>query len=1251
MSRDTLTAQAASIPTGTIVTSHPLAPRALTVRLLPFLAFFLSGASGLVFQTIWSRLLHHVFGSSSVAISSVVSAFMGGLALGAWLAGRLSDRLRRPLLAYAGAEVGIGVAGLLVPTLVDGRGFLAVVNAWLRHHLDADSGQFMLARFLCIVPILVVPTTLMGATLPLLARHLVPANADGRTASQRVGQLYAINTVGAVLGVFLAGFVLMPSVGVVATNTLAACTNFALALVIFLSGHRLRPISPPGPNEEGVDLAPAQGSASEQSKDVATPTGYVGDDGETWPDRVRITAAVVFGVSGAVALLSEVVWSRALVNTVGASVYAFSIILMTFLTGIAGGSAAASAALASREHGLLVSVAGVVLSLIAGGPIWVHGGWAAAAGSVGGAIAVVTLIRALRARELRQARAVDPEIDPDDVGSDRAGQIALVPVALSACVVAIYRDRLSGMALTVVILLSALLYGLRLGRRQPVMMLFALQVFIAGATLASDLWADELSIAFASAVAPLYDDLPNHVGTVMASMSMTAGLCVLPSAFGMGAMFPLTIRVWSRGGGRVGRDVSVVYTGNTIGSILGAWLPGFVLMPVFGMQGTLHVGIAVNLLLAAAIVLSASVRRPQTLMQQRTQRLAWAAAVVVPCLIAGLYASTGRGDQWLAWNISKMTLGAFRISLARDVLDEEAWGAPELVYHRDGLSTTVTVERWGRHYSLKNNGKVDASNGDDMPTQIMVSALPLLLHSRGPTGLDVAIVGVGSGVTVGAALQFPVRSVEAVELERAVVEASRFFADVNHLTYEQKTFPYASAPRLRIYNDDGRNFLAASERSFDVIVSEPSNPWLTGVSDLFTREHFQTSRSKLSPGGVYCQWVQLYELSPENVKVIYRTFASHFDHVMVFSAEDLSSDTILVGSDSPLTLDLERMERTMVDPRVRAELERAYVHAPQDVFARLLLASREEVMRYTQVEQHRRNGGWHAVPAADNSGPCPPARCRRRPSPINTDDNALIEFAAPRDLIGFERYKGYLRSMYAPSWPYAHFSDRLVGFGHGERAASAYAQQVMSLIAHGRKREARSVLARAHAEGAEGDLGPLRRAADMLAALEAEQPNVELKMPHVDRAQLGRDPANLVESALSDVRTAAARGAWEAAVAAMDRIPRQALVQAGPQAELLQAHLAHRAGLHERAIDTLEAVVRRAPATAIDHPELHYLLARAHDGLDHYDKAVRNMRVYVDAQEAFALAPLDPAQRADHAETDRPGISPKAFRTLPPPPP
>ncbi|MEM1418642.1 MAG: hypothetical protein AAGH15_27355, partial [Myxococcota bacterium] len=167
-----------------------------------FLAFFASGATGLIFQSIWSRYLSHVFGASSVAISTTVTVFMAGLGLGAFLAGRVAERIKHPLMTYAFVEGLVGLWALVLPMLVDPEGWLADVNRAL-HAGDAGAFGLILGRFAAVLPILLLPTTLMGASLPLLSRHFVSRAGDAGSVSSLVGALYAVNTLGACVGVGL----------------------------------------------------------------------------------------------------------------------------------------------------------------------------------------------------------------------------------------------------------------------------------------------------------------------------------------------------------------------------------------------------------------------------------------------------------------------------------------------------------------------------------------------------------------------------------------------------------------------------------------------------------------------------------------------------------------------------------------------------------------------------------------------------------------------------------------------------------------------------------------------------------------------------------------------------------------------------------------------------------------------------------------------------------------------------------------
>lgn len=1218
------------------------------MRNLAYAAFFFSGLSSLIFQVIWSRMLTHVFGATGVAVSTVVSVFMAGLGLGAFLGGKYADRIKHPLMTYAATEIGVGLWAILVPFLVNPEGFLAEVNRWLRGSFGAESFGFMVARFLCVVPILLVPTTLMGTTLPLLARHFVRGGQKAGTVGAKVGVLYAINTAGAAAGPLLAGFVLLPLIGLSLTNAVAFSINFTLAILVYLlrkpllegtwqPGERIEilprrvdKVRPPADIE--VD-APATEDVR-RGPDTDDALGAT-DDGTRFLGRFSRRAAVAaFALSGAASLCYQVVWTRALAMVIGSSVQSFTLILESFLVGIAAGSAIASGFLDRGRHTrVAVLVTSLLATALAATP------WAMPQKATGvsldtglGAYLITLALASLptlaaywaaRRNDAREAEGMVPD-------GTLAQLFMVAPTVVLALInVGLFRGVAPQLMSAAAILVATFIGVLVVMRRNVGLLLAAMQVFVGVSAFVVFLFQDEFSYAFAQLVSGV-NDLPNHIGSVQALMFFTAALCTLPATLGMGAMFPLTVRVFSGGGEKVARDVGVVYTGNTLGSIVGAWLPGFILMPWLTMEVTVvRFGIITNFALGLLILVAVAAD---------TERLtkgtadaapvskppAWQTATIyvlsplLPAAITLLWVQ--HMPQWkertpLRWNQAHMTLGVFRLSSSAHLESPEDWSFANVVYYRDGLSTTVTVEQVGPHYALKNNGKVDASNGDDMPTQIMVAGFPLLMHPKAGTPLDVAIVGFGSGVTVGAALEFPVKQVDAIELEPGIVEASKFFSDVNHLNYPYDHFPYAARDRLHIVADDGRNYLASTDKTYDVVVSEPSNPWITGVSDLFTTDHFRITKRVLKPGGVYAQWVQLYELSPEHIKTIFRTFASQFKYVTVFSAEDLSSDTVLLGSDSPLPLDVSRIARGMRSPRVQEELERAYVHSPYDVLARILLSNKDEVLRYTEIEYRREGDTLKAFPQSSNHTACDAPACERRPAPLNTDDNALIEFAAPKDLIGFERYEGYLANVYATDWPYGKLADHVTGVGQGDEAARHFAELAMSLLAHGRKAEASELIKRSVETGTAEEA---EAAAEVLALFLSDdhEPQVHIESP-VPGPQMDRATALRLSAGFEAVKEAVRARAFASALAAMEQIPAPIRMHSGGAMRMLYGYLLYKAAdgsysRYQEAIEQLEELARTDHGYADAHPELHYFLSRAHDRNGSYDKALRNARIFVE---------------------------------------
>lgn len=1059
--------------------------------------FLLSGISGLCLEVVWTRMLEHVFGSTTLAVSTVLTCFMGGLALGSFLLGKVADKLRSPLFAYGVAEGIVGLSALVIPLIIEG--LFPSLARLLASHLSNDFLLHSTARFVAVAAVLAIPTTCMGATLPLLSRFVMDSEIVPQRIGARVGALYTVNTLGAILGVFSATFVFLPSIGLEATNRVAALINIALFLIIALGHKRLsRPHAQTSATQDAVGLV----LLDDQSAPIST--------------AERRVAIFGFFLSGLAAMSLQVVWNRAMAMVIGASVYSFALVLIAFLVGLAGGAAT--------------------------GAKWTK-----------------TLLR-------------------------------------------------------------------------PMLALAAVELLVALMSMANYLYMDQLPRVFALLVTSNASAVSSQVGLVQFLMFAVACLAVLPSTFFMGMTFPLTVRVASHGLGTVGADVGRVYAANTLGAIAGSFLSAFVFVPLFsrlfngaGMQATFF--LSVGLYAALAVLMAVAARGP---------RLKRAALAAVSATTASAFLVLAP-----AWDPGALTLGVFRLSLMRHALDEESWGATDIKTYIDGVTTTVSVELWGRHVALKNNGKVDASNGDDMPTQIMIAAYPLLLHPKGPKDLDVAIVGFGSGVTVGTALEFPVRHVDVVELENAVVAASRIFGrtegesrnsefDVNHLLYRNPVHPQTGRPnpeydwrdpntfiiseRVSIHNNDGRNYLAATKKSFDIIVSEPSNPWITGVSNMFTADNFLAASKALKPGGIYCQWVQLYELSPRSIKIILRTFASVFPYVVLMSAEDLSSDTVLVGSFEPLPLDFERVKKAMKDEKTAAELARADIFEAGDVLARVLLVDREELLAYT-------DGDLEDVPPI-----------------LNTDDNAVIEFSAPHDLISYANFSGYLSSVYGPTWPYGRLEQVVQGLGSEETFARRAAALALSLMRNGRKDRAEALLLMIPASD-EGlpEVSQARGALEVLRRLPAYDP------PLLDIESQGRalpEPLKKeLRHGLSAVEELLRSREVHAAIERFRDLPEHVWRRAGPDVLLLKGYLHYAAAdpedstACEEAIEHLTTLSREHPEYLSTHPEVHRYLALCHDNALRFDKAVRHALLFERAHRQRAeLEALGAAQLKANTE-------------------
>lgn len=287
-------------------------------RILVFALFFVTGVTGLILEVAWTRLFITVFGSTTHAVSTVLAAFMAGMALGSIILGRMADRFKRPILVYGVIEVLIGVYALFMPLIISNLyGVYAVVFTGLGQR----PVPVAMLRFLLSFLVILIPTTLMGGTLPVLSKF---AGREFSRLGRNIGALYALNTFGAVIGSFATGFILLEMFGVSSSVYLAAVISMLVGLAAVAVGRT---------GEAAAD----QGVAGEEPAEEI-PAGQATPGQVRLPQYVRFAVLLAIAISGGAALAYEVIYAKVLVFSLGATTHAFSLMLTTFLVGLALGS-------------------------------------------------------------------------------------------------------------------------------------------------------------------------------------------------------------------------------------------------------------------------------------------------------------------------------------------------------------------------------------------------------------------------------------------------------------------------------------------------------------------------------------------------------------------------------------------------------------------------------------------------------------------------------------------------------------------------------------------------------------------------------------------------------------------------------------------------------------------------------------------------------------------------------------------------
>jgi spermidine synthase len=399
----------------------------------------------------------------------------------------------------------------------------------------------------------------------------------------------------------------------------------------------------------------------------------------------------------------------------------------------------------------------------------------------------------------------------------------------------------------------------------------------------------------------------NEAGYLWFNLSgqLICALVMLPAAFCAGMTLPLlTGALLRRGEGE--RSIGRVYAANTLGAIAGVLLAVHLGLPLLGLKGTLIAGALVDAGAGLALLWYFSSDRKLF----ATGAAACALAFVPMALVFEL-------------DPNKMTAGVFRHG------DLSASQGAKILYQRDGKTATVHLVGYADATSIRTNGKSDGSmnmdpegeRASDEITMTLTGALPLALK---PASQSAALIGIGTGLTMHTLLQsLTLASVETVEIEAAMAEAARGFLPRNRDAFAD--------PRGTILIDDAKTFFSTRNRRYDIIVSEPSNPWVSGVSSLFTREFYRRIRTHLNPEGMLVQWFQLYEIDASLLAAVMRALGEAFPHYAVYAASD--HDLLIVASAAPLP---PTQAAVFEQPRLAAEMFKVHVLTPGDLDARYL---------------------------------------------------------------------------------------------------------------------------------------------------------------------------------------------------------------------------------------------------------------------------------------------------------------------------
>lgn len=531
-------------------------------------------------------------------------------------------------------------------------------------------------------------------------------------------------------------------------------------------------------------------------------------------------------------------------------------------------------------------------------------------------------ISMVQEKEPRQPAPVDEALPEEQVGAKAPAAFVLAAAFMSGFTFFVaelvwYRistPLLGGSVYGFGLVLCVVLAGMGIGGLLYALILKKAEPSIAGFTIVSALQALAILLPFAlgdriAHLALILNDSLRGVGLGEMAMGwavVMGTLAFLPSLLS-GIQFPLLVSLLGRGNAGVGQQLGRAYLWNTFGSITGSLLGGFLLVPLLGLKGCwLLAALLVAGMSAASLWLQ--LRRQEGDASTFASRFTWNGRMALAALfVCGFFAfgTTGPTAVWM-----HTPIGYGRVSQGyRSALGLETWqrnARRSLVQAYDGRETSVAVVG-GMQYSFLTNGKSDGSAVGDAATQVMLGITGAILH---PNPQNACVVGLGTGTTAGWLADVPgMQRVDVLELEEEIRKVAKFFDPVSRNAMQN--------PRVNNITGDAREFLLTKGENYDLIVSEPSNPCRAGVANLYTREFYQNASQRLTKNGIFCQWLQGYEVEPGTITTVISTLRKVFPKVEVWATQ--SVDMLLICSNDEAPWQLESLrKRVKLEPMAEA---------------------------------------------------------------------------------------------------------------------------------------------------------------------------------------------------------------------------------------------------------------------------------------------------------------------------------------------